>query len=32
MQEIVEQLHNMNDILTVIAVALVFMLVFKQMH
>lgn len=32
MPEIVEQLHSMNDILTVIAVALVLMLVFKQMH
>ena len=32
MELIVEQMKHMNDVLTVIAITLVLMLVFKQMH
>ncbi len=32
MELIVEQMKYMNDVLTVIAITLVLMLVFKQMH
>lgn len=32
MEQIAEQLKYMNDVLTVIAVVMVLMLVFKQMH
>ena len=32
MDELVRQIRNMNDMLTMIAIILMFMLIFKQMH